>query len=120
MMELSNEEKLKLLQALKDKAVGGQIDNASGLPMEAVPAEEMTPEKAAQLEALKNARNPASSDMVAVPMDVYAPKGAFQSKEGKPGENVSSDVTGQEVAPELDSAAKDERLAKLKALLQSR
>jgi hypothetical protein len=110
MDNLGLEEKMKLLQALKDKADAGDI--GMGQP---VPVTDMTPEKAAELDA-QAVRGPAS---VEVPMDPtllpLQPKGAFIAKPGMVGQEASPDVTNPE-----EIAAKVNRFAKMQELLKKK
>lgn len=122
----------KQLQAEKLKNLGqGQVPVSpdTEIPMTPAPLEDITPEQAAELDKLARlealsrvGRGPASvspsvqdmtekSDMIAAPMDQYAPAGSFEG--GKLGQQVSPDVTGTQSAPEV------ERLARLKALIQA-
>lgn len=109
MDNLQLDEKLKLLQALKDKA--DMQDKEMQIPMQPAPLEDMTPEKAAELDA-QAVRGPAS---VETPMDntiiPLQPKGAFMAKDGVPGQEASPDLNGNE---------QNLRFQKLKVLLQNR
>lgn len=121
----------KQLQAEKLKNLGqGQVPVSpdAEIPMTPAPLEDITPEQAAELDKLARlealsrvGRGPASvspsvqdmtekSDMMAVPLEEYAPAGSFEG--GKLGQQVSPDLEG--VNPE------EERLVKLKALFQKK
>ena len=117
MQDLTPQEKMKILDELKKKQ--GIIDEQQ-IPMVPVPMTEMTPEKAAELDAL--GRNPSSAvedisiPMQASPMESYSPAGSYVG--GKLGQQVSPDMLGTE--PTINPVPQDPRLAKLKALFQKR
>jgi hypothetical protein len=100
------------LAELLKKIQNGEISPES-IPMEAAPLDEMTPEKAKELDKL-TAREPASEDdipMVPEKMDEFAPKGSFVG--GKLGQQVSPDV----VNPDEE---KVDQFAKLRQLIRNR
>lgn len=120
MQELSRQQKQEALDALIKKLRDGNIPTQDeSIPMQPAPMDEMTPEKAQELD---KGRKPASvdlnSDMVAVPLEEFMPQGAYMAQKGMPGQEASPDVSGMSPAPEMDDKAA--RLAKIKALFQNR
>lgn len=121
--------KQELQKKIDDLKTGKvQVEPQQDIPMEPAPMSEMTPEQAAKLDAIRSIqeknRGPASvgpstqdltekSDMVAVPMDQYAPAGSFVG--GKLGQQESPDLVNPEVKPEEVS-----RLPNLKNFLSGR
>lgn len=118
MQELSRQQKQEALDALIKKLRDGNIPTQDeSIPMQPAPMDEMTPEKAAELD---KGRGPASigSDMTAVPLEEFMPQGAYMAQKGMSGQESSPDVSGMSPAPEMDD--KVARLAKIKALFQNR
>ena len=85
------------------------------IPMEAAPIDEMTPEKAALLDKGRSPASAPNSDMVAVPLEDFMPAGSYMAGKGIPGQEASPDISGNPEAP-----VAPDRLAKLKALFQSK